>query len=308
MTMEHKFVDLGSFKAINEGAGSFEGYASVFGELDDVGDIVLPGAYKDTIPTFLEQGFTAQSHDWNVSGGVIGYPTHAKEDAEGLFIRNAFHSTPDAQVVRTKALERQAAGKRVSLSIGYDIPIPPIMLTREQYADELPKYLRADKLEEGMAKAQRFDFIRLLPKLNLYEHSIVTVPALQSARVTAVKSADEGTDTKDAVPPAGATFAEEGETVLAAVKAYITRARDIQALRLKEGRVFSAANRAVIANAKDALMDLASVLDELLAMSEPKDEGGGGKAARREAARKAHIEALVREALRQQQGAYTNGN
>src|SRR5688500_20293766 len=130
MTVEHKYIDLAQMKAITDGAGGFEGYASVFGELDDVGDIILPGAYADTIPTFLEQGFTAQSHDWNVAGGVIGFPTEAREDGEGLFIRNAFHSTPDAQAVRTKVLERKAAGKRVSLSIGYDLPTPPVKIGR----------------------------------------------------------------------------------------------------------------------------------------------------------------------------------
>lgn len=303
MTVEHKYIDLTSMKAITDGAGGFEGYASVFSELDDVGDIVLPGAYSETIPTFLQRGFTAQSHDWSVAG-VVGFPTEAKEDGEGLFVRNAFHSTPDAQVVRVKAMERIAAGKQVSLSIGYDISAPPMMIRREDYAEQLPKYLRSDKLQEGLQKAQRFEFVRLLGKLNLFEHSIVTVPALQSARVTSVKSADEQPDAKDDALPAGATFAEEGETVLAAVKAYAERAKDVHALRVQGKRRLSAAARERLLNLRDAMKPILAEIEEVLEASEPKEDED--KAARIQAARKAHIEALVREAL-QQQGAYAHG-
>lgn len=185
MTVEHKNISLAEFKAIEDGPGGFEGYASRFSELDDVGDIVLPGAYKDTLPQFLKMGFTAQSHDWTVQG-LIGYPVEAYEDAEGLYIRSEFHSTADAQDVRTKAQERQRAKKQVSLSIGYD-PLEVGWIPANDYATELPKYVRPDLLSETLEKAKQFKKVRLLIKNELYEYGIVTAPALRSAAVTNIK-------------------------------------------------------------------------------------------------------------------------
>lgn len=189
MTKEFKFVSLAEFKVASEGSGSFEGYASVFHILDDVGDIVIKGCYADTLPQFLERGFTAQSHEWSVTG-VIGYPVKAYEDDYGLFVRSEFHSDPQSQVVRTKIQERMAAKKRVSLSIGYEPSATPILIYPKDYQSEIPKYVAASVLEETLQKAARFPRVRILPKLNLFEHSVVPAPALQEAVVTQVKSAD----------------------------------------------------------------------------------------------------------------------
>lgn len=64
-------------------------------------------------------------------------------------------------------------------------------------------------------------------------------------------------------PPAGLTFADHSESVLAAVGEYTTRVTSLIDLRTKEGRVISSANRNRIQELRDAL-------DSLLAASEPK--------------------------------------
>lgn len=207
---ERKQIDLKALKAIDDGPGGFEGYTSVFGVLDDVGDIVLKGAYLDTIPQFLKKGFSTADHSWQYGqDGIVAYPTDAHEDDYGLFVACKFHSTPDAQSVRTKASERAAAGLEVALSIGYDIRDYATLLPKD-YATELPKYLTQEALTEGLAKAGRFPKIRLLKKLDLYEPAIVSVPALQAALVTGVKSG-EGVEAKQAgaTPNVKGMFEEE---------------------------------------------------------------------------------------------------
>jgi HK97 family phage prohead protease len=189
---ETKYISLREFKATQDGAGGFKGYVTKFGELDDVGDIILSGAYTDTIAQFLKRGFTADSHDWSFGGGMIGYPVSAKEDKIGLLCETKFHSTPDAQAVRTKAQERAEAGLDTFLSIGYELDGQPITVYSADYASELAKYSSGDLLQQNMAKAAQFRQVRVIPKVHLYEYSLVTVPALESAMLTGVKNGGRG--------------------------------------------------------------------------------------------------------------------
>lgn len=155
--MEHKTVELAEFK-VDASTGEFSGYGSVFNNLDAGGDIVMPGAFAKAIPDFLRDGFISWSHDW---GQPVAYPTHAAEDKVGLALRGVFHSTPEAQRARTIAAERQAAGKRMGLSIGYAVE------------------------EENFGPKGRE-----LKVINpLYEVAFVTVPMNREANLTAVKSA-----------------------------------------------------------------------------------------------------------------------
>lgn len=156
---ERKSVPLVDFKVAGVGAGSFSGYGSVFGNIDSAGDIVAPGAFRNTLPRFLKAGFIAQAHDWTVA---IAVPKVAREDSRGLYIEADFHSTALAQDVRTIAAERVAAGKSVGLSIGYEV-------------------VDAERNSNG---------VRVLKELRLFEVSIVTVPANSAATVTTVKGLD----------------------------------------------------------------------------------------------------------------------
>lgn len=190
--LEYKFLNLHlcefDTKAAN-GAGTISGYASVTNVIDDGGDVIVTGAYADTIKDFLSSGFVCHSHDWNVSG-VVAFPVEAKEDGKGLLVKAQFHSTPDAQAVRTKADERMKAGLQVGLSIGYRPSADPLWVMSDQYASELPKYIKPELLAENLAKAQRWSRIRILPKVELREFSIVTSPMNRMAEATAVKSSE----------------------------------------------------------------------------------------------------------------------
>lgn len=232
MELEHKSVSLTQFKMLDTGPGGFEGYVSTFGELDDVGDIVLPGAYKETLPRYLKRGFGSDSHDWRFST-TISYPTEAHEDEQGFFIRHQFYSTDDAQRSRTKARERAQAGLDVPLSIGYMHNIPPIVIFPKDYASELPKYIRPDLLSESIVKAQQFLQVQALPGIELYESGIVTVPALQSALISNVKGGLLG----DGIP-----YTAFLRMVGDANRELVVRTERRLEMRAKEGREFSSAN------------------------------------------------------------------
>ncbi len=197
----YKFVSLAGFKSAaplnGTDSGSLEGYASKYGELDNgdvtpdgkrFGDIVLRGAFADTLAQFLERGFNTKSHDWSVDG-MIGYPVVANEDDTGLFVKFNFHSTPDAQNVRVKTMERLAAGKTVGLSIGWSPGTKPILIQQKDYETELPKYVAQESLAGTLTKAGKYDFVRVLPRVNLHEVAVVCEGMLDSALATNVKSA-----------------------------------------------------------------------------------------------------------------------
>lgn len=146
------------------GAGSFSGYASRFGERDLVGDVVVKGAYTKTLPQFRERGFIAWGHDWDNPVATI---REAREDERGLYVEADFHSDPQSQIARTRAAERLARGKFMGLSIGF----------RTLDAEDTPKG-------------------RLLKEIELFETSLVTVPALPSAGVLSAKTARADAETR----------------------------------------------------------------------------------------------------------------
>lgn len=190
MTIERKFIDLKALKVSDEGSGTIEGYRSVFGEIDEGGDIVVKGFFADGISEYLQSGFTAHSHDWSFSESV-GFPIDAKEDDHGFFVNSQFHSTPDAQNIRTKARERMEAGKTVGFSFGYQVTDKKVIEAKD-FKDQLPQYIKPDRLAANLQKAQNFSRIRILLKGETIEDSLVTSPMNKLAMATGVKSETKG--------------------------------------------------------------------------------------------------------------------
>lgn len=186
MNIERKFTALKDLKIVDGGSGSIEGYRSVFGVIDEGGDIVVKGAFADTISEYLHMGFTAQSHDWTFKEAV-GFPIDAKEDDHGWWVQSRFHSTDDAQNIRIKAKERFEAGKQVGFSFGY-APKKFLYIEAKDYESELPKYIKADLLPAMLQKAQEFNRIRVLKSVEAIEDSIVTAPMNKRAAATGIKS------------------------------------------------------------------------------------------------------------------------
>jgi len=136
--------------------GSFEGYGSIFGNLDSYGEKVMPGAFVESLARHRREGtkpLMLWQHD---AGQPIGVWDDLAEDGKGLRGKGRLLkgvSKADEAHILLKA------GAIQGLSIGY----------REQEVEP-----------DGNN--------RLLKKLDLLEISVVSFPANRRARIESVKS------------------------------------------------------------------------------------------------------------------------
>ena len=138
-----------------DAAGVFEGYASLFGIVDLGRDIVLPGAFRQSLET---RGATGIKMLWqHKASEPIGSWLSISEDARGLRV--------------TGRLNLAVAKAREVLA-----------LMREGAVDGLSIGFRADQWKRDAKSG-----LRRLVKIDLWEISLVTFPMLPQARVTALK-------------------------------------------------------------------------------------------------------------------------
>lgn len=147
-------------KALDENAGTFEGYGAVFGNKDSYGDVIVRGAF---------QNFLNSSNATNVkllwqhrSDQPIGVYDEIHEDENGLFVRGRLLINDVEQAREAYALLK--AGALSGLSIGYTV-------------------------NNGGWRIGD-DGLTYLSDINLWEISIVTFPANPLANVDSVKAAD----------------------------------------------------------------------------------------------------------------------
>ena len=145
--------------------GVVEGYASTWTKTpDSYGDIVIKGAFTDTLKKRKATGHPFPlcfNHDFDQ---IIGAVFEAYEDDYGLKIRASFLNTPAAQEKRELVKE----GIVWQFSFAYSV------LGSEAPTEEEKK--------QGIWQK--------LTKLDLYEVSLVPVPANQTAVVTDIKKDD----------------------------------------------------------------------------------------------------------------------
>ncbi|MGV0793028.1 HK97 family phage prohead protease [Mycolicibacterium sp. XJ1819] len=142
--------------------GQFVAYASVFGNKDSYGDVVMPGAFAKTLAEWQKSGdvipllfgHNMSDPDYNL-GGVV----EAEEDNVGLKITGEFDLDNPKSVQSYRLLK----GRRIrQMSFAYDeIDSGPAVHDGEQVWE--------------------------LRELKLYEVSIVTVGANQETEILAVK-------------------------------------------------------------------------------------------------------------------------
>ncbi|HMN72459.1 MAG TPA: HK97 family phage prohead protease [Rhodoblastus sp.] len=146
--------------------GLFEGYASLFGVADLGGDVVMAGAFRDSLrKRDADRVKMLWQHD---PAEPIGAWLAIEEDARGLKVRGRLN----LEVSRAREI---------------------LALMRDGHVDGLSIGFRTLR-----AMQDRKTGLRHLQKLDLWEISLVTFPMLPQARVTAVKNAS------DPFAPAGA--------------------------------------------------------------------------------------------------------
>lgn len=110
---EYKSVSF-ELESADTQTGEFSGYASVFGNVDDGGDIVEKGAFAKTIVEDFARIKILALH--NGSWLPVGKPLELREDDHGLFIRGKISDTSMGRDIQTLLKD----GVLNELSIGYD--------------------------------------------------------------------------------------------------------------------------------------------------------------------------------------------
>ena len=102
--------------------GTFEGYGSVFGNIDLGGDIVMNGAFKKSLDSWREKNELPQMLGFHYDGNVIGDWLEMREDEKGLFVKGQLWVKDDKRIedaVRAHNILRGTGPK--GLSIGYRV-------------------------------------------------------------------------------------------------------------------------------------------------------------------------------------------
>lgn len=164
-------------KAIGDGTndladGEFTAYAAIFGNKDSYGDVIVKGAFTETllqwkagsnpIPVYWAHQMSSDP-DFN-----IGYLKGASEDDRGLLVHGVLDTAENAKAATVHRLMK--GGRVAQLSFAYDV------------------------LEGGVVETDSSDLgpaYYELRKLKLHEVSIVPVGANQETEVLAVKAAAE---------------------------------------------------------------------------------------------------------------------
>lgn len=134
----------------------FEGYGSVFGNVDYGGDVVIQGAFAKTLADHKDRGVLPQMFWMHQMDKVPGKWLAMEEDTKGLYVKGEFVNTPLGDEIHTLVQQKAVRG----LSIGF--------VTTERAYDK-----------EGN---------RLIKEVDLWEVSPVSLAMNPLASVTAAKS------------------------------------------------------------------------------------------------------------------------
>jgi HK97 family phage prohead protease len=175
---EYKFAETDA-----NSKGTFEGYASVFNNEDDYGDMMLPGAFKQTLADHDKAG-TMPKMLLNHGGMGSFFASPSPEDL--LPIGKWSSMTEDSKGLLSK-------GRLINLDTESGKRIYGAM--KENAMDGLSIGFKAKDFTRGTKENEPR---RTLKAVDLLEVSPVTFPANTSATVSSVKSAIDFSDLKSA--------------------------------------------------------------------------------------------------------------
>lgn len=177
------------------GDGVFTAYASVFGNRDSYGDVVVKGAFADDLKAWEESGQNIPllfGHNMSDPSFNLGH-VEAKEDDHGLLVTGYL----DLENPTAVQVYRMLKGRRINqMSFAYDV------------------------LDGAHVKSEG-DEVFELRKLKTYEVSVVTIGANQETEILAVKSAADALLSK-----AGRVLSAKNETALRSAHQQLVGAAD----------------------------------------------------------------------------------
>ena len=170
--------------------GQFVAYASVFGNVDSYGDVMVKGAFANTLSEWASSGNPIPllfGHEMSDPDYNIGYVMDAVEDATGLRVTCQL----DLENPKAKQVYRLIKGRRVDqMSFAYDV-----IKSAENY---------------GPGEAE----VNQILEVKLYEVSVVTVGANQLTEILAVKNMPILADRLVTDVKAGRVLSAKNETEL----------------------------------------------------------------------------------------------
>ena len=215
--------------------GTVEGYAATFDRIPDAyGDVIKEGAFADSLKAWEQNGKPIPllyGHSTDDPAFNIGKVVEAHEDEKGLYVVAEFDEENEkAQYVRKLVKE----GRLWQFSFAYEV------------------------LDGGSVELEDGTEAYELRKMNLFEVSLVQIPANQRAVVTGVKEAPaEAVEAKDAPEPI---------------------AENEAAPEMKSGRRNSKADADELRRIREMAYSIATTVDGLLADEQEDTETDEAKA------------------------------
>ncbi|MBX5239330.1 HK97 family phage prohead protease [Rhizobium sp. NLR22b] len=193
--IEHRSFGLGELKvadiAASDGEMTFSGYGAVFNNVDAGDDLILKGAFAETIKSAKSTGiWPAMLSQHGVYGSQmtpIGVWTEMKEDDIGLYVEGKLANTERGREVY-ELLKMKPRPAISGLSIGY-------------------------RAKEWTLRSTPTEPRRTLKAVDLLECSLVTFPMNGKARVLSVKSEFNPREIEDSLRDAGLSRADSVKAV-----------------------------------------------------------------------------------------------
>lgn len=194
------------FAADGPADGTFSGYGAVFNNTDDYGDVLVKGAFKDTIAAATKTGVwpvMLVSHGPFFGGDPmpIGIWTALEEDAKGLRVEGKLALETQRGKETYALLQMQPRPAITGLSIGF----------------------RAKQFVVGTKQGEPR---RTLQKVDLFEISLVTSPANDLARIDGLKSMPTEREFEELLVRDAGFSSREAKTIIASGFKSLKGARD----------------------------------------------------------------------------------
>lgn len=186
--MTIQFKDATGFHETEDGSGVFEGYASVFGNVDSYGDKVIKGAFsKSLAKSFPNDGAGIPcywSHRMDDPEFILGKTISAVEDDHGLKVHVSLDLDNPKAAAAYRALK---AGAVNQMSFAYEV-------VDSHFVPE---------------KGAKFGGVNELRELNIFEVSVVQIGANTATSIDMVKSAMKNDDSVSISTPGAIEQLEE---------------------------------------------------------------------------------------------------
>lgn len=191
--MTIQFKDAAGFQETEDGSGIFEGYASVFGNIDSYGDKVIKGAFSKSLAKSFPNGGAGipcyWSHRMDDPEFILGKTLSAVEDEHGLKVRVSLDLDNPKAAAAYRALK---AGAVNQMSFAYEV-------------------VDAHFVPE---KGAKYGGVNELRELNIFEVSVVQIGANTATSIDMVKSAMKNDNSVSISTPGAIERLEEAVEIL----------------------------------------------------------------------------------------------